>query len=59
LSDWADAGPRGDVLLARDGRLRRLDAIAVGEPAAEFREVADLRDHRFDTRSAPADALVW
>lgn len=58
-ADWADVAPDGDLLLARDGRLLRLSATAVGDPTAEFREVADLRHHRFEARIAPAEALVW
>lgn len=59
-ADWADAAPDGSLLLARDGRLLRLDADAADDWAsAELREVADLRDHRFEGRVAPAEALSW
>jgi hypothetical protein len=57
-ADWADAAPTGDLLLARDGRLLRVDATALGDPAAEVHEVADLRDHRFEARVAPAEAVA-
>jgi hypothetical protein len=59
-ADWADASPDGGLLLARDGRLLRLDIGAVDDWAtAEFREVADLRDHRFERRTAPSEAVTW
>jgi hypothetical protein len=59
-ADWADAAPDGGLLLARDGRLLRLEADSADDWArAEFREVADLRDHRFDGRVAPAEAMSW
>jgi hypothetical protein len=59
-ADWADAAPNGDLLLARQGRLFRLRG---GSPEAlrdgDFREVADLRDHSFEERTAPAAARRW
>jgi hypothetical protein len=59
-ADWADAAPDGGLLLARDGRLLRLDVdLADDWATAEFREVADLGDHRFEGRVAPAEALSW
>jgi hypothetical protein len=59
-ADWADAAPDGSLLVGRDGRLLRLDIDAIDEWAnAEFREVADLRDHRFEPRTAPPEALSW
>ncbi len=55
-----DATPDGGLLLARDGRLLRLDVDAVDDWAtAEFREVADHRDNRFEPRTAPPEALSW
>lgn len=58
-ADWADAAPNGDLLLAKDGRLQRLDTNTGSDVAqADFREVADLRDHRFESRLAPAEALT-
>ncbi len=59
-ADWMDAAPDGGLRLARDGRLLRLDVDTVVDWAtAEFREVADLRDHRFEPRTAPREALNW
>ena len=59
-ADWADRGPHGDLLLARDGRLYRLRATAlVDDIEAPLVEVADLRAHRFEPRVAPPSALRW
>ena len=59
-ADWADAAPDGSLLLGRDGRLLRLDIDTVADWAtADLREVADLRDHRFELRTAPPEALSW
>jgi hypothetical protein len=59
-ADWADVAPDGGLLLARDGRLLRLDIDPFDTWAdAEFREVADLRDHRFEARVAPVEASSW
>jgi hypothetical protein len=54
-SDWADWSRDGDVLLARDGRLNRLDPREEGN----LREVADLRALRFQNVEAPASAEQW
>jgi hypothetical protein len=54
VCDWADAGAQGDLLVAWDGRLWR-----AASPTAALREVADLRNHRFEARKAPAWATVW
>jgi hypothetical protein len=59
-ADWADGAPNGDLLLARDGKLLRLsgsDPLALRD--GEFREVADLRGHRFEERIAPPEASRW
>jgi hypothetical protein len=59
-ADWADAAPDGSLLLGRDGRLLRLDVGAIDDLASrEFHEIADLRDHRFEPRTAPPEALTW
>jgi hypothetical protein len=58
--DWAAAAQDGGLHLARDGPLLRLDTDSADAWAsAEFREVADLRDHRFEGRVAPIEALSW
>lgn len=54
-SDWADWSRGGDVLLARDGRLYRLDPREAGN----LREIADLRAPRFQNVEAPASAKQW
>jgi hypothetical protein len=58
--DWADIGPQGDILLAGDGRLSRLAPDAEGRwLSGETRTVADLSDHRFESRPAPDCAQRW
>jgi hypothetical protein len=59
-SDWADWGPNGDLLVATDGRLYRLDGSSeesLGHNALD--EVADLRAHTFEPRAAPPEATRW
>ena len=60
LADWADAAPNGDLLLAREGKLFRMSA---GDPRSfrdgELHEVADLRGHRLEERTAPPEACRW
>jgi hypothetical protein len=59
-ADWADTGPNGDLLLARDGRLFRLSGDSPSSlQDGELHEVADLRGHRFEERIAPAEARRW
>ncbi len=60
-ADWADRGPGGDLLLARDGRLLRVAAPQVSEGWADApaREIADLRADTFERMEAPASALRW
>jgi len=59
-ADWADADLNGDLLLAQAGRLYRLRSdTADGWAEAPLSEVADLRDHVFEARTAPADAARW
>jgi hypothetical protein len=59
-ADWADIGPNGDILLAREGRLFRLRGDSPSSlQDGEFHEVADLRGHRFEERIAPPEACRW
>jgi hypothetical protein len=59
-ADWADNAPNSDLLLAREGRLWRLQADSIeGWAQADFLEVADLREHRFEARVAPEQAVRW
>jgi hypothetical protein len=59
-ADWADRAPDGDLLLARDGRLYRLSARTASDWAnGQFRDISDLRDHRFQERKAPQWATSW
>ena len=56
--DWADADHNGDVLLARNGRLERLDHRKLsgdGEPAI----IADLNGLAFEPVEAPEWATSW
>ena len=59
-ADWADAGPHGDLLLARDGRLWRLaPRRGRGWTDGDLREVADLTADAFEPRVAPDPATRW
>jgi hypothetical protein len=56
-SDWADWSQTGELLFARDGCLGRLP-----RKDGEFQqpeELVDLRQLRFQPRSAPPEAKVW
>jgi hypothetical protein len=56
-SDWADWSRQGDILLARDGRLFRLDVRR--ERVGELHETADLRALHFKNVEAPVEATRW
>lgn len=58
-ADWADAAPDGDLLMAQDGRLLRFRAASADWAMMEPRTVADLDDHVFEAREAPAHLRVW
>lgn len=59
-SDWADWAPDGDLLVATEGRLYRLDGSSEASLSeAPLTEIVDLRSHRFEARIAPADATRW
>jgi len=56
--DWADWDATGDLLLARDGKLIRLERRSLRDPTSG-REVSDLSDLKFTARRAPESALRW
>jgi hypothetical protein len=56
-SDWADWSLSGELLFARDGCLFRLPRK--GSEFQEPQEIIDLRQLRFQPRSAPPEAKVW
>jgi hypothetical protein len=55
--DWADWDPRGDLLLARDGRMlrARFERGALQEPRARI----DLSGEKFERVLAPTAAQRW
>ncbi len=57
-SDWADWDATGDLLYAKAGRLYRLARKDLAD-RSRAREVADLREMRFEERKAPAWATRW
>jgi hypothetical protein len=59
-TDWADWSPTGDLLIAANGALSRLDgSSAESLRDAPLVEIADLRAHVFESREAPDAATRW
>lgn len=62
-TDWADWDSDGDLVFAKDGKLFRLDRRnfsrfqSRGDEA--LKQLADLRDLKFESREAPGIATRW
>jgi hypothetical protein len=64
MLDWADWDKNGDLLVADDGKIWRLDANLIksaspDDPYAECKLLADFSDRTFQPRIAPDWAKDW
>jgi hypothetical protein len=57
-SDWADWSRSGELLFARDGRLFRV-VVDVKSGVGAPEELIDLRELKFESRSAPSEGTLW
>jgi hypothetical protein len=59
--DWADWSANGDLLLAREGKIRRVPAASLdaADVWGAARQLVDLSPLTFEAREAPPEARWW